>query len=115
MALILERPPPKVAPVGVTPGGVLLRENRMYGCENSVHKEPPVAAHNETEGYRGVWEWEMGRVCFRFLVRGFSFSRCHSYSKAGAGAKAEASDMLLVWHLRVINKEGAVCRVLDQA
>ena len=58
---------------------------------------------NETEGYRGVWEWEMGRVCFRFLVRGFSFSRCHGYSKAGAGAKAEASDMLLVWHLRVIN------------
>ena len=56
-----------------------------------------------SEGYRGVWEWEMGRVCFRFLVRGFSFSRCHSYSKAGAGAKAEASDMLLVWHLRVIN------------
>ena len=24
----------------MTPGGVLLRENRMYGCENSVHKEP---------------------------------------------------------------------------
>ena len=44
-----------------------------------------------------------GAVCFRFLVRGFSFSRCHGYSKAGAGAKAEASDMLLVWHLRVIN------------
>ena len=59
--------------------------------------------NDETEGYRGVWEWEMGRVCFRFLVRGFSFSRCHGYSKAGAGAKAEASDMLLVWHLRVIN------------
>ena len=41
---VFERPPPKVAPVGMTPGGVLLRENRMYGCENSVHKEPPVAA-----------------------------------------------------------------------
>ena len=39
---MIERPPPKVAPVGMTPGGVLLRENRMYGCENSVHKEPPV-------------------------------------------------------------------------
>ena len=42
---MIERPPPKVAPIGLTPGGVLLRENRMYGCENSVHKEPPVAAH----------------------------------------------------------------------
>ena len=41
---IVERPPPKVAPVGVTPGGVLLRENRMYGCENSVHKETPCVA-----------------------------------------------------------------------
>ena len=29
--VVFERPPPKVAPVGVTPGGVLLRENRMYG------------------------------------------------------------------------------------
>ena len=28
---LMERPPPKVAPVGMTPGGVLLRENRMYG------------------------------------------------------------------------------------
>ena len=43
---LIERPPPKVAPVGMTPGGVLLRENRMYGCENSVHKETPCAAHN---------------------------------------------------------------------
>ena len=28
----------------MAPGGVLLRENRMYGCENSVHKEPGFVA-----------------------------------------------------------------------
>ena len=78
----------------------------MYYLSESIENAPYLLLsekQNETEGYRGVWEWEMGRVCFRILVRGFSFSRCHGYSKAGAGAKAEASDMLLVWHLRVIN------------
>ena len=85
---------------GVVPGRVSV----VAGTKGStLTMEINSLSGNETEGYRGVWEWEMGRVCFRFLVRGFSFSRCHSYSKAGAGAKAEASDMLLVWHLRVIN------------
>ena len=52
LVLVIERPPPKVAPVGMTPGGVLLRENRMYGCENSVHKETPCAAHSRVSKYR---------------------------------------------------------------
>ena len=40
---IFERPLPKVAPVGLTRGGVLLRENRMYGSrEKFVSIRNPV-------------------------------------------------------------------------
>ena len=44
-----------------------------------------------------------GACVFSVFSPGVQFL-CHYHSKVGAGAKAEASDMLPVWHLRVINQ-----------